>query len=127
MSKSPIELIGHPATLIESTLDRLADMLDEETSALRGFSSADVRRFNERKSQALLELTKAIKHGGGLPADPALRPKLERVKVKLEANNAALQIHLSAMREISLILLGVIHDADSDGTYSITPGKGHAR
>lgn len=133
MSKPTVDLIGHAETqmrqtlLIESTLDRLADMLDEETAALKRYSSADIRRFNQKKSQALLELTKAIKQSGGLPADHALRPKLERVKAKLEENSAALQMHLHAMREISLILLGVIHDADSDGTYTVTSSKGRAR
>ncbi len=133
MPRPPAEIAPRPASslqqpgLIESTLDRLEDLLDEETEALKRPSSADIRLFNQRKSQALLELTKAMRHPADFSSDAALAEKLTRVKEKLKTNSAALKMHLSALREISVILLGVIHDADSDGTYSITVGKSRAQ
>ena len=106
------------APMLEAAVQRLEDLVEQETAALRGRRVIDLKDFNDRKNQALLELTRALRHLQSGPANAALVAQLGGLKAKLEVNRAVLKMHLDAVREVSTTLSDAIRDADSDGTYT---------
>lgn len=102
------------------TLTRLEEIIDQETTALRGRGAIDLKGFNDRKMQALLDLSRLLKQVGNLKGDTALSKRLGEVQSKLEVNRAILKMHLEAVREISSTLATAIQDSESDGTYTPT-------
>jgi hypothetical protein len=112
--------------LVENAIERLEEAVEQETAALQRRASVDLRSFNERKSQGLLELTRAMRHIEGTTPEPALVTRLTSLRAKLDANSAALKLHLDAVREISAVMADAIRDAEHDGTYSRSIRKGPA-
>jgi flagellar biosynthesis/type III secretory pathway chaperone len=109
--------VGSP---LDRVIQRLEEVVDQETAALRTRSVVDLAEFNNRKSQGLLDLNKALR--GADTADRMVAARLTRLRAKLDGNRAALQMHLDAVREISTVVADTIRDADSDGTYSQSIG-----
>jgi hypothetical protein len=110
---------------VESALARLEEAVEQETAALRARKSVDLKEFHERKSQGLLELTRAMRHIDGGAPTPSLMQRLASLREKLDANSALLKLHLDAVREISAVMTDAIRDAESDGTYSRRVVKGY--
>jgi hypothetical protein len=108
-------------TALMRAIERIEDLLDEETSALKNYRAVDLVSFIRRKSQGLLELTRAARALNGYHVEPAVTDRLEALKEKLETNQAVLQLHLEAVREVAELLTKVARDAESDGTYSMPP------
>ncbi len=106
------------APMLEAAVQRLEDLVEQETAALRGRRVIDLKDFNDRKNQALLELMRALRHLQPGPSNGALQAQLGGLKAKLEVNRAVLKMHLDAVREVSTTLSDAIRDADSDGTYT---------
>ncbi len=109
-----------PAPMLEVTIQRLEEIVDQETLALRSRKAVNLKEFNDRKSQALLELTRSLRHVQGGAPDPALAARVGSLKVKLAINQAVLKVHLEAVREISTSIADAIRQAESDGTYTQT-------
>jgi len=106
------------ATIVKQALDRLEEIVDHETDALRHNRALDFAKVNETKSRMLLQLTRAARAMPQGIHDETLGRHALRVRRKLEINRDLLQIHLAAEQEIGNILAGILRDADSDGTYS---------
>jgi hypothetical protein len=106
------------SSAFEKCIERLQDVVDQETAALRHRTAADLREFNNRKSQGLLELSRSLRHFQGAPPSNAVLARLAVLREKLDANRAVLKLHLEAVREVSTVMAEAIRDADSDGTYS---------
>lgn len=106
-----------------SALERLEDLVREETQALRAHADIDFAEISRRKSRSLLELTRIAR---------AVPPRLDtgtlqRVRVlrdALEQNFELLGLHLAAAQEVGSILHSAIREAESDGTYSTTMSYG---
>lgn len=99
-------------------IDRLEEVVEQETAALRSRAQFDLKEFNTRKSHGLLELTRAMR--ALAPADPSepMRMRLAQLRARLETNRAVIAMHLEAVREISTMMADAMTQADSDGTYS---------
>jgi len=106
------------SSAFERCIERLEDAVDQETAALKGRAVADLREFNNRKSQGLLELSRSLRHFQGAPPSNAVLARLAGLREKLDANRAVLKLHMEAVREVSTIMADAIRDAESDGTYS---------
>jgi hypothetical protein len=104
--------------LVDKAVERLGAVLDQETAALRNHVAVDLSEFNDRKSQGLLDLNRALRLFEGGPVDQATLTRLSDLRVKLESNTSVLRLHLEAVREISDVMANAIRDAESDGTYS---------
>jgi hypothetical protein len=100
------------------TIDRIEQVIDEETRELRSQKVTNLRDFNHRKSQSLLELSRAVRGLGDAARDRRLQGKLDRLRAKLGDNLAVLGMHLAAAHEVSGIISRAIQEAESDGTYS---------
>jgi hypothetical protein len=104
------------------TIDRVEQVIDQETQELRNHRATDLREFNNRKSQGLLELSRAMRGLGEAGRDRRLQGRLVQLRAKIENNLSVLSMHLAAAQEVSAIIARAIQDAESDGTYSARLG-----
>lgn len=102
----------------ERCIERLEAVVDQETAALKDRTATDLREFNNRKSQGLLELSRSLRHFQGATPSNAVLARLAGLRAKLDVNQAVLKLHLEAVREVSTVMADAIRDAESDGTYS---------
>jgi hypothetical protein len=106
------------APQLEVSIQRLEEIVDQETAALRQRKIVDLKTFNDRKSQALLELTRSLRTVTDVGSDPELIARVVSLRSKLAINQAVLKLHLEAVREISNTLSDAIRHSESDGTYT---------
>lgn len=110
---------GAPLPMLEISIQRLEDVLDQETAALKaGGETVDLKAFNDRKSQALLELTRWMRNLPIVGGSAELAARVARLKEKLVINQTALNLHLEAVREIATSMSDAIKQSESDGTYT---------
>jgi hypothetical protein len=122
-SRPAVVLSPHAAlAAVMMTIDRVEQVIDQETHELRRQKVADLREFNHRKSQGLLELSRAVRGLGEAARDRRLQGRLAQLRLKIEKNLAVLSMHLAAAQEVSAIIARAIQEAESDGTYSVTFG-----
>ena len=120
---APAEWLGTQSNALVA-IERLKATIDEETSKLESRAVVDFDTFSQRKNRGLLELTRAIRVTSDIQDDPRVTPQLTQLRASLIRNQAALQIHLDAVREVSAIIAKSIQDVESDGTYSLPmPGS----
>lgn len=107
-----------------SAIERLKATIDKETEGLQSRAPVDFDTFSQRKNRGLLELTRAMRLTQSVGIDPRVVPHLADLRASLVRNQAALQMHLDAVREVSSIIAKSIQEVESDGTYSSTgPGR----
>jgi flagellar biosynthesis/type III secretory pathway chaperone len=119
-------MLAAPAPL-DRVIERLEEVVDQETAALRNRTAIDLKDFNNRKSQGLLELNRALRGLDTSPKDRTVTTRLAGLRAKLDVNRAVLETHLAAVREVATVLADAIRDAESDGTYSPSIGAGGGR
>jgi hypothetical protein len=115
---SPLLGAAAPDATFERAIARLEEVVEQETVALKGRSAIDLNDFNNRKSQGLLDLNRALRGLDAPSKDTAAMARLASLRAKLDANQAVLKMHLEAVREVARVLADAIRDAESDGTYS---------
>lgn len=113
---------GGAAAALGAALDRLESVIATESEALAKRIPLDHADINRQKSQSLLEITRLARALPPLP-DADLRDRLGALRERLAANHRLLGLHVEAVREVSDLMVGILNDADSDGTY----GQYHAR
>ncbi len=120
--------VATPAVMqaIDGALRRLEETVDLETDALISHQPIDFADINRRKSQTLLELTRLSR---ALPAaaDARLAQRLRPLRDKLAENQHVLEMHLNAVREIADLMVSVLGEAESDGTYAMPTRHAGAR
>jgi hypothetical protein len=104
--------------MVEISIQRLEEIVEQETFALKNRQAINLKDYNDRKSQALLELTRTLRNVQSLGSNPELLERIGSLKKKLAANQAMLKLHLEAVREISTSLSDAIRHSESDGTYT---------
>lgn len=115
----PADDRGPPlSSVVDKAVQRLEEVVEQETAALRSRARIDLQDYSNRKSQGLLELTRALRTIDGATADRAVLERLAALRAKLEANRAVLKMHLDAVREVSTAVAEAMRAAESDGTYS---------
>jgi hypothetical protein len=104
--------------MLDGALARLEEIVDQETAALTGYVTINLKDFNDRKNHALVELTRAMRLIPGGMEGAALNGRVDRLRYKVKLNRIVLRMHLEAVREVSTTISNAIRDAESDGTYS---------
>jgi hypothetical protein len=115
---TPGQWLGTQSSTL-TAIDRLKATIDEETEKLEVRAVVDFDGFSQRKNRGLLELTRAMRLTQDIKSDPRVAPQLTLLRASLIRNQAALQIHLDAVREVSAIIARSIQEVESDGTYSL--------
>jgi hypothetical protein len=106
--------------MLDKAIKRLTDVVDQETMALRDRKPIDLIQFNNRKTQGLLELDRALRLLDGADPGEPRKDALRALRLKLETNRQVLNTHLEAVREVATIIADAIRNVESDGTYSFT-------
>ena len=103
---------------IVMTIERVKQVIDEDTQFLKSGDLTDVTKYSERKNRSLIELNRALKM---IPRDPGAQERLaiymQPLRAKLAENADLLSARLNAIREVADVIAGAIKDAQSDGTY----------
>jgi hypothetical protein len=118
---------GHVDHILGNAVGRLELLIDQETASLRHATVSDLREFNNRKAQVLVELDRVVSANLGQPPSPAMKERLGALRDKLAVNRKTLKLHLDAVQEVASMLSDQIRDAESDGTYTNGIRKGKDR
>ncbi len=100
------------------TIERVEQVVDQETLALKTNQPIDLVEINRRKSHGLLDLTRGLRALNGGPGLQAVEGRLATLRARLNENSAVLRRHLDAVQEVSAIVARAIREGESDGTYS---------
>ena len=103
---------------LRPALTKLIEVVEEENALLSQHRVFFHSGFTDRKNQALRELMAAQRSGPGFDSAHAVRPLLQTLAGALHDNARLLKLHITAVGEISDIIVGSLRAADSDGTYS---------
>lgn len=100
-----------------TSVDRLEQIVERETQALRKNEPIDFEDYSSRKTRAHLEFTRALR---AFPprSSGAVERKLSSLRATLAENASMLECHLRAMNEIADMMVHVIEASEWDGTYS---------
>ena len=103
---------------LQPALQKLVEIIEEENAVLQRHRVVSHAAFTDRKNHALRDLMTIQRHETSSPALSDCKPLLTRLSTALKINATLLKLHISAMGEISDIIIGSLREADSDGTYS---------
>lgn len=106
-----------PAILVTKAVERLMELIESETSALRSGALELVPELSARKNHALLELNRMVSTPVNVDGDSILRGKLKKLREVLDVNRLLIQKHLAAVQEVADMIADNIRDSESDGTY----------
>ena len=97
---------------------KLIEVIEEENAVLGDHRITLHAGFTDRKNQALRELMAAQRAENLAVSATGCGPLLERLSAGLRANASLLKLHITAVGEISDIIISGLRAAGSDGTYS---------
>ena len=106
-----------------AVVDRLEATLKAETATLTANGSRQIATFTRQKRQGFLELNRIIKSLDKTIPSQDILTRLARFKSHLQANDAMLRIHLKAVQDVTAIIVRVMREQESDGTYSMAYGR----
>ncbi len=107
-----------PGALVIPALAKLIEVIEEENAVLQKHQIIFHGGFTDKKNQALRELMAAQRSENPREAALACRDMLQRLSGALQINSGLLKLHITAVGEMSDIIIGGLRDAESDGTYS---------
>ena len=99
-------------------VSRLILTLKDENKILDQQQSYSLDMIVQRKSQLLLELMRANKALQPSMAREFLQSDIENLRSALNENQQKLSIHYAAAKDITNVILEVLRDNESDGTYA---------
>ena len=113
---------GNDLQRVYNSINRIIDVLNEETSNLSVGGAVDIEEYSRRKGQLFIELNRTISAARLTEGDQtALRGKLLELKRAAETNAARLRSHMLAVEEVVEIFQSAVEHEKSDGTYSRGP------
>ena len=98
-------------------MDRAEAVVREETGILRDGNAVNFTDFGLRKSQQLLELSRAWSAAALVRGTPDLAEAGQRLRTALEENASLLKARIGAVQEVADIVADALRAAESDGTY----------
>lgn len=103
---------------LQTLLNRLNFFIEQETIEIGSNTKFDFKTSSEKKSRLLFEFNKASRLADHSTMNETLISELQRLRKALKINEAKIRTHLSALRDVSDILVNIIKDENTDGTYS---------
>ena len=106
-----------------SLIGRLETIIVRETEMLRSHSHKGLSESTRQKRQGLLELNRLMRAMENTIPSQDIISRLADFRRSLASNDAALKIELRAAQEVNAIIVRVMRDLESDGTYSRAYGR----
>ena len=100
----------------------MAAILEQETALLRENRAVELKEFNHRKQQGLLEINRHPAQFRAQRRSACRASRICRLAALLDDNQRMLAHHLKAVDEIASLVARAMQEAESDGTY----GRGGA-
>jgi hypothetical protein len=110
---------------ISKIVSGLLICIREETIALRDNTRYDLPGSNARKSRLLYELNRAVLGISAPEHAPELSKQLKTLRAELAANALLVKSHVTALQEISEMMINLVRKDEADGTY-IKQRRGYA-
>ncbi len=106
-----------------SLMARLEVVIERETEMLRAHRHDGLTESTRQKRQGLLELNRMLRSMENTIPSQDIISRLADFRKRLASNDAALKIELRAAQEVNAIIVRVMRDMESDGTYSRAFGR----
>ena len=106
-----------------NVMERLETVIESETRMLATGGTTEIAEATRQKRQGFLELSRLMKTMERTIPSQEILSRLAAFRGKLQANDATLRVHLQAVRAVNALIVDVMREAESDGTYS--RGYGH--
>lgn len=105
---------------IDNIIDSIIEALNEETKYLSSNTSYDIFSLNTRKSRLLYELNNALRAENIDQTKFVNQNKLLVMRRSAMKNATVCRYHIDALKEIMLVAIDKINDANSDRTYGVS-------
>ena len=102
---------------LHTVISRLGTFIELETEQIQSDRNFDFRASSEKKSRLLFELNRASRGCDFRELDRSVLTELARLKKALARNEARIRAHLSAVREVSDLMVTILKNEEADGTY----------
>ncbi len=102
---------------LHTVIARLGTFIELETEQIQSDKSFDFGASSEKKSRLLFELNRASRGCNFEELDRTIMTELARLKRALARNEARIKAHLSAVREVSDLMVTILKNEEADGTY----------
>ena len=102
---------------LHTVIARLGTFIELETDQIQSEKNFDFGASSEKKSRLLFELNRACRGLDFTQLDRAVLTELSRLKRALARNEARIKAHLSAVREVSDLMVTILKNEEADGTY----------
>ncbi|MEP1206271.1 MAG: hypothetical protein ABJM29_16950 [Rhizobiaceae bacterium] len=118
MTVTPAE-ISQPGqqSSLHTVIARLGTFIELETEQIQSEKNFDFGASSEKKSRLLFELNRASRGLDFSQLDRAVLTELARLKRALARNEARIKAHLSAVKEVSDLMVTILKNEEADGTY----------
>lgn len=116
-------VIGRQIATIEHLIGALHDLLVKENELLESFDSHIPEGTARDKLQLIVQFNRASLEISELILPEALQLRVQHTVQLLEQNEKALQLRMTAIREVTRTMALAEQEAESDGTYSTAPGN----
>lgn len=103
---------------IIALMDRLADVLAEENTALEARQPVNHDTFISRKNQLLRDLIVLQRNMGQVQLSETAIARMRQVRELVDRNNHLLKLQVEAMAAVTSLLTEAALAEDADGTYS---------
>ena len=102
---------------LKAVITRLGAFVENETAEIRSNRQFDFQASSEKKSRLLFELNKASRGCDFSTLDRSVIDQLAHLKKALASNEAQIKAHLSAIREVSDLMVDILKNEEANGTY----------
>jgi len=102
---------------LHTVISRLGTFIELETKQIQSDKKFDFGASSEKKSRLLFELNRASRGCNFNELDRTVLTELARLKKALARNEAKIKAHLSAVREVSDLMVTILKNEEADGTY----------
>lgn len=113
--------IARQIATIEHLLNALHDLLVRENKLLESANNSIPESTARDKLQLIVQFNRASLEIGELVLPDALQKRVQDTVQLLEKNEKALQLRMTAIREVTRTMALAEQEAESDGTYSAEP------
>ncbi len=106
-----------------AVVERIEAVLAAETAALAAQRHHHLADLTRQKRQGFLELNRIARQLAAAIPSQEIIARLAAFSTVLEANAAMLRTHMRAVKGVTDIIVKVMREAESDGTYSRAHGR----
>lgn len=102
---------------LQNIVSRLNTFIEKETEEIRDSANINFVESSERKNRLLFELNRVSRSVDFETLALECIENLRQLKENLKENEVEIRAHLSAVREVSGIMIDLIKAEEADGTY----------